>query len=79
MKAALREEHSATVDMQLEVDGHTLRVSQAGPDTLILRDKCEIDPGAAARLIITVDGKQFHYEIVLIQGISSDSDVVKFI
>ena len=71
--------HSAAVRLRLRVNGVELRVAQVGDSFLILRDQAEARPGTVADIIITVDGNQRVYPVILPEGIFSSSDFVEYL
>jgi hypothetical protein len=70
--------YSAAVNLRLEIAGMIARVAQIGERFLILRDRLTAPPGTHANLIVTVDGDEIHYPIVLTDGIVAGSDWVDF-
>jgi hypothetical protein len=64
--------HSAMVRMELHVDGTVLRISQLGPDFLILREPVDRPP-AQAELFISIDGKERRRAVFLPAGLSATS------
>jgi hypothetical protein len=71
-------DYSATVDLRLRVNGRILDVGQVGHKFLILNENCEVAPGTAADVIITVDGRKSVHPVVLHEGIDPASDLVRF-
>ncbi len=64
--------HSATVQMQLLVNGSAIGVAQMGPDFLFIETASDHPPGDAT-LILKVDGNEQRWRVKLPKGIFSDS------
>lgn len=62
--------HSATVQIQLAVNGIILPVSQLGPSFLILKDAIDYPPIDAESTIL-IDGNDEGWRVHLPEGISS--------
>jgi hypothetical protein len=69
--------YSSHVDLSLIVDGIRHRVSQVGPDSIILQHPCELKPGFAD-LFIRVDHSIEKYRIALYEGASASDPVIKY-
>ncbi|HTN76826.1 MAG TPA: hypothetical protein VL096_16320 [Pirellulaceae bacterium] len=67
MSLVHREGHSATVDILLFVDGVCFDVAQVGDRSLVLTTAQPVPPLKNARLVVTVDGEEFSYDICLYQ------------
>jgi hypothetical protein len=61
--------HSAEVRMELRVNGRVLKISQLGPDFLILREPVEYPP-SHAEISMSIDGTESHWFVQLPAGIS---------
>jgi len=57
------------VRLYLEVNGQVLNVAQVGDESLILRDAITLDAPAQAEVVVSVDGKQRKYPVMLGDGI----------
>jgi hypothetical protein len=57
--------------MQLNVNGHVLRIGQLGPDFLILRDAID-HPPADASILLSIDGDESHWTVHLPDGIQAN-------
>lgn len=56
--------------LYLEVNGQVLDVAQVGDESLILRDTITLfDAPAKAQVVVSVDGKQRKYPVMLGDGI----------
>lgn len=64
-----RNGHSAKVEIWLLLNGSTLRVSQLGPDFLILNQPDHYPPGIAT-LILSIDDHERRWEVRLPEGLS---------
>lgn len=60
--------YSADVRLDLLVDGRVIPVAKAGPNYAILREGTEIPAGAAAELVMIVDGREHRWEVILVDG-----------
>lgn len=70
-------QHSAEIDMYLEIDGERLEVGQCLGNRCILQQPIDLPPCSAA-LVIVVDGKVHRREIYLRNGLSADVSEVEF-
>ena len=68
---------STAVRIRLEVEGMVLRVSQVGENSLILRDVSQMWATDDAQVVISIDGEEMIYPIVLPNGINDR--VVRFV
>ena len=68
--------YSADVRLELLVNGRCVRLSQVGPDSLILAKPTEI-PVGSAELVVTVDGHEHRRRIHLSEGASEASRRVR--
>jgi hypothetical protein len=64
--------HSAQVNMQLLVNGKSIRIAQMGPDFLFL-DAPVDHPPTNARLVLQVDASERRWDVHLPDGISASS------
>jgi hypothetical protein len=64
--------HSAQVKMRLLVNGLSLRVTQMGPDFLLLETPVE-HPPADARLVLQVDQSERSWAMRLPNGLSASA------
>ena len=67
--------HSATVKIQLEIDGGVVPVAQLGPDFLLLDAPFEHPPGNAS-LILQIDQSVRRWDVYLPDGISASANRV---
>jgi hypothetical protein len=58
-------EFSASVALRFEVEGRVLSVSQVGDRSLLLRLPVEVAPDSEGRVIVTVDGEDRAYPVVV--------------
>jgi hypothetical protein len=72
-----RNGYSAEVRLQLLVDGQTLAVRQVSPDSCLLVQPID-HPPCQGRFVLSVDGRRREYPVILPQGISRTSSLVKF-
>jgi hypothetical protein len=64
--------HSARVEMELRLDGSVLKISDLGPDFLILAQPID-HPPAQAEIVMSVDGKEDRWPVWLPAGLSPAS------
>lgn len=64
-----RAEFSAEIRLDLLVNGQTIPLAKVGPNYAVLRDRQEIAAGQSAVLIMSVDGREHRWEIVLEHGV----------
>ena len=64
--------HSAQVNMELLVNGGSIRVAQMGPDFLLVDEPFD-HPPVGASVILQVDGRERRWNVLLPNGISSGS------
>ena len=57
--------------MTLSVNGDVLKISQLGPDFIILRSPIEHDP-ADAEIYLSIDGSEERWMVRLVNGIHPD-------
>jgi len=72
--------YSATVDLQLTINGVDYELGQTGPTDVILRNPSPIAVSAdtVAVLTVTVDGKARSEEVILVEGIEVWQRRVRF-
>lgn len=70
---------SAEVDIRLRVSGMNLDVAQVSREFLILREASEVAPGTTGQVVVTIDGREHVYPVLLHEGISSHSRRVTFV
>ena len=70
--------YSADVKIYLLVNGQKLRVAQAGPNRLVLRDLQAIPPESEGELIITVDGREYTRHAFIHQAVEAGQELVEF-
>jgi hypothetical protein len=70
--------YSASVRLELLVDGRRIPLSHVGDNYAILRDLEEAEIGAPAVLIMNVDGREHMLEIVLVHGIAPIDRVFRY-
>jgi hypothetical protein len=64
--------HSADVRMELRLNGSVLKISQLGPDFLMLAQPVD-HPPAHAEIVMSIDGKQSRWAVRLPAGLSAAS------
>jgi hypothetical protein len=64
--------HSASVRMELCLNGWVLRISHLGPDYLILKEPVD-HPPAQAEIVMSIDGDQSRWPVQLPAGVSAAS------
>jgi hypothetical protein len=62
--------HSAQVNMQLLVNGGSVRVVQMGPDFLLVEEPFD-HPPADASVVLRVDGSERRWNVLLPEGLSA--------
>jgi hypothetical protein len=62
--------HSAQVNMQLLVNGGSVRVVQMGPDFLLVDEPFD-HPPADASVVLQVDGSERRWNVLLPEGLSA--------
>lgn len=62
--------HSADVQMELRLNGHSLPISQLGPDFLILSAPAD-HPPADAEIMLSIDGHEDRWSVRLVDGIAA--------
>jgi hypothetical protein len=65
--------HSAKVNMQLLLNGNSIRIEQLGPDFLIVKEPFD-HPPADASLVLEVDDSRRTWNVRLPHGISAASN-----
>jgi hypothetical protein len=60
---------SADIRLDLLVDGQKIPLAKVGPNYAVLQGPVEIPAGSIALLVMTVDGREHRWEIVLENGI----------
>ncbi len=73
------EGYSAKVEAYLHVGDQELRINQVGRGSLMLRDRCDVPASTNATVVVTVDGLQQSMPVVLVRGISKDSEFVELL
>ncbi len=68
--------YSASVDLQLQLNGETIDVAKTGPDRITLSEPREI-PAGPAEIVVTVDGRKSIYPVVL-QATDGPSRIVSY-
>jgi len=58
-------EYSASVALHFEVEGQVLTVAQVGDRSLLLRSPADIAPDSLGRIIVTVDGEDRIYPVII--------------
>jgi len=61
----MQTEYSARVEIWLEINDCCLSVAQVGDGSLILRENAPVSPLQHGRIILTVDGEDSLYPIVI--------------
>lgn len=62
--------HSADVQMHLSVNGHKMSIGRLGPDYVVLDASIDCPP-TDAEISLSVDGKESHWEVRLLDGLSA--------
>lgn len=72
--------YSATIDLQLTVNGQDYELGQVGPADVILREPSPVafPAGTKAILTITVDGRVRAQEVILPEGLEVGQRVVRY-
>lgn len=68
--------HSASVDIQLFVDGQRLSVGKMGPDRIMLTSALNL-PACEGELALSVDGNERRWPVRLPEGASESSPFVR--
>jgi hypothetical protein len=66
--------YSSEVKIWLLVDGARFEVAQIGPDTLTLRDDCEVRSGHA-QILIDIDGRREIHDVIIGAMLPSKSEL----
>lgn len=70
--------NSSRVAIRLELENAVLEVAAVSRDSLILKEPYEAAPTSSARIVITVEGREFPHAVSLHQGIRKDTRTVRF-
>jgi hypothetical protein len=70
--------HSARVELRLAINGAHYAVAQVGPNSLVLREACEIPPATIGELTIKIDDFERRHRIRLDDGATLASRTVSF-
>lgn len=65
----IQAQFSAEIRLDLIVNGRTIPLAKVGPNYAVLQDRVEIAAGSAAVLVMSVDGREHRWEIVLEHGV----------
>ncbi len=68
--------HSAQVKMRLIVGGSAIRITQMGPDFLLIDTPADVPP-CEASIFLQVDSSKREWKVKLPQGISKDCNRVQ--
>lgn len=63
---------NARVDLWLQTPDDHIRLCQVGAEFVIADPPCDIPSGAAATVVISIDGKAHHRRVIVMDGLSSD-------
>ncbi|MBI3463007.1 MAG: hypothetical protein HY000_08095 [Planctomycetes bacterium] len=73
----LTQGYSAKIDLQLLVNGQALDVAQVGPSRCVLTQPVDLPPGTEGEFILTVDGHDRRWHVLLLDGAAADNPVVR--
>ena len=65
MSIAEKPGHSATVDLQLQVNGRLFSLAEVGPSFCVLAEPIEV-PAGNAKVIVTIDGEIQHRAVEIL-------------
>lgn len=69
-------EHANQVKIQLRINGQEVPVAQLGPDFIYLESPCAA-PSGNAELVLKVDKKEIHWDVILPEGIKIETKKVR--
>jgi hypothetical protein len=69
-------EYNSVVTMQLQIGADAHAVAQITPSMLIMREPTDL-PACSAEMVMTIDGRESRWTIVLPDGASKDSVEVR--
>ena len=78
MIAAESKDYAVNIAGRLVVNDKILSVGQICGKSLVVIDDCDIPPGSAGKLIVTVDGREKVYHIILPHGINRHTESAEF-
>jgi hypothetical protein len=77
MSAQTGDGYSAKVEISLHVAAYKLNVARIRGGELVLRDRIDVPP-CDATVVISVDGQETVTPVVLVDGIDSQSEFVRY-
>ncbi len=66
----IRHGHSADVSMHLQVNGHSMRIAQMGPDFLLIYSDADY-PSGVGRIFLKIDDCEREWDVFLPDGIAA--------
>lgn len=60
--------HSSDIRLSMVVNGVTYRLSQTGPDFVLLKIPAELQRGQLAQIVMWVDGSETRWTVTLPEG-----------
>jgi hypothetical protein len=73
----LTQGYSAKVELQLLVNGQFLDVAQVGPTRCVLTQPIDLPPGTEGEFVLTVDGRDRRWHVLLVDGAAANNPVVR--
>lgn len=74
---AASESYSSTDRAELLVGDHRLSLARVGADKVTIRNPIPMEP-AQAEIVLQVDGSTFRYAVYLTDGISAETEEVRY-
>jgi hypothetical protein len=78
MGVKTKDGYSSQVEIYLLIGGKKIRVAQAGPSRLVLRDLEAIPKESEGELVITVDGREYKRHAFFHEGVAAGEELVEF-